>query len=48
MQKNAEADAGMLAQAKNNAKELLEQYVINAGEQTGKTYKVEWLEKPIE
>lgn len=47
MQKNAEADAGMLAQAKNNAKELLEQYVINAGEQTGKTYKVEWLEKPI-
>lgn len=47
MQKNAEADAGMLAQAKNNAKELLEQYVINVGEQTGKTYKVEWLEKPI-
>ena len=47
MQKNAEADAGMLAQAKNNAKELLEQYVINVGEQTSKTYKVEWLEKPI-
>ena len=47
MQKNAEADAGMLAQAKNNAKELLEQYVINVGKQTGKTYKVEWLEKPI-
>lgn len=46
MQKNAETDAVMLTQAKNNAKELLEQYVINVGEQTGKTYEVEWLEKP--
>ena len=46
MQKNAETDAVMLTQAKNNAKELLEQYVINVGEQTGKTYELEWLEKP--
>ena len=46
MKKNAEADAGILTQAENNAKELLEQYVINIGRQTGKTYKVEWLEKP--
>lgn len=46
MKKNAEADAGILTQAENNAKELLEQYVINIGRQTGKTYKVEWLERP--
>ncbi len=42
MQKNAESDRSILVQAKNNAKELLEQYIINVGEQMGRKYTVEW------
>lgn len=47
MQKNAESDSSVLTQAKNNAKELLKQYIINAGEQIGQKYTVEWLNKPL-
>lgn len=46
MKANAEADSSMLIQAQNNAKQLLKQYVINVGEQTGQKYTVEWIEKP--
>ena len=48
MRKNAEADDSILIQAKNNAKELLKQYVLNLGEQMGVQYKVEWLDKVSE
>ena len=48
MRKNAEADDSILIQAKNNAKELLNQYVLNLGEQMGVQYKVEWLDKVSE
>lgn len=45
MQKNAESDSSMLIQAKNNAKELLGQYIINVGDQMGRKYTVEWRNK---
>lgn len=44
MRANVEADAGILKQAKDNAKELLKQYIINVGEQIGQEYTVEWIE----
>lgn len=44
MKNNAASDATILLQAHNNAKKLLEQYVINAGKQTGHQYKVEWID----
>lgn len=43
MRTNAESDNNILTQAKNNAKELIKQYVINVGKQIGKEYKVEWI-----
>lgn len=43
MRENAEADQSLLNKAKSNAKELLKQYIVNAGEQMGKTYQVEWV-----
>lgn len=42
MRENAETDNSILNQAKNNAKELLKQYVLHVGEQIGQTYIVEW------
>jgi hypothetical protein len=46
MQAEAEADTSILNRAKNNAKKLIEQYIINVGEQIGETYTVEWLDEP--
>ena len=46
MQKEAEADASILNRAKSNAKKLIEQYIINVGEQIGEQYTVEWLDEP--
>lgn len=40
MKNNAASDATILLQAHNNAKKLLEQYVLNASKQTGHQYKV--------
>jgi hypothetical protein len=47
MRENAETDSRILLQAYNNAKELLKQYVIRVGEQTGEQYTVEWLDGTI-
>lgn len=46
MRKNAQSDVSIMKQARNNAKELLEQYIINVGENVGEEYKVEWMNKP--
>ena len=44
MKENANQDSSLLNQARNNAKELLKQYVVNVGKQIGQNYTVEWLE----
>ena len=46
MQEKAEADDSILNRAKSNAKKLIEQYIINVGEQIGEQYTVEWLNEP--
>lgn len=46
MEKEANNDITILNSAKNNAKKLIEQYIINVGKQVGKEYKVKWLDKP--
>ncbi len=46
MQKKAEDDASILNRAKSNAKKLIEQYIINVGDQIGEKYTVKWLDKP--
>lgn len=48
MKNNAKADSTILLQAHNNAKKLLEQYVITIGEQSGKNYTVEWVDNPTD
>ncbi len=47
MKSNAEQDSNILMQAYNNAKELLEQYIVKVWEQTGEHYVVEWISEPI-
>lgn len=44
MRENAESDESILTQAKENAKKLLEQYVVNMGKQIGQEYQVKWIE----
>lgn len=46
MKSNAESDSTILLQAHNNAKKLLEQYIINTGNQIGQQYIVEWIDSP--
>lgn len=48
MKSNAESDSNILAQAHDNAKELLKQYISRVGKQTGNNYTVEWLDEPVE
>ena len=45
MKENALTEKYIFKQARDNAKKLLQQHVLNIGEQTGKTYTVEWIEK---
>lgn len=45
MKENAENDSLLLTQASNNAKKLIEQYIIGVGKQTDKEYTVEWIEE---
>jgi len=45
MKTNAENDDMLLAQAENNAKKLIEQYIISVGKQIDKDYTVEWIDK---
>lgn len=42
MEKTAQKNEALLAQAKERAKELIEGYVKNVGEQIGEEYTVEW------
>lgn len=44
MRKEAQTYTHIYDQARNNAKNILEQYVINVGKLTGNTYTVEWVE----
>ena len=42
MEKTAQANGALLVQAKERAKNLIEGYVKNVGEQIGEEYTVEW------
>lgn len=44
MKETAKANGALLVQAKERAKNLLEGYVKNVGEQIGEKYTVEWVE----
>jgi hypothetical protein len=44
MRQSAESDEKLLTEAKNRAKTLLEEYVINVGKATGKTYTVKFVD----
>jgi len=46
MRKEAENDQVLLKKAKDNVKQLLEQYVINTGDQIGRKYSVKWKDTP--
>ena len=46
MRQEAENDLTLLERAKENAKILLERYIINTGKEMGITYSVVWIEKP--
>lgn len=47
MKQEADADKNLLSMAKENAKLLIEKYIIETGEQIGNKYSVKWIEKPI-
>ncbi len=47
MKENAESDKMLLNQAKSNAKILLKQYIVTAGQRIGKEYTVKWLDEPL-
>lgn len=42
MREKAEQDQAILNQARNNAKELIQQYIINVGDMLGKHYEIAW------
>lgn len=44
MDESARSDASILKAARQNAKELIKQYVINVGKQIGQEYTVVWVE----
>ena len=46
MRKEAENDQALLRRAKNNAKILLERYIINLGKEMGVEYTVNWVDNP--
>lgn len=48
MRDEAEHDEALLRRAKNNAKLLLEQYIINTGRAIGVEYTVNWLSSPAQ
>ena len=47
MRLEAENDQSLLRRSKNNAKLLLERYIINTGKKMGKDYTVVWLDSPL-
>ena len=46
MRQEAENDQSLLRRSKENAKLLLERYIINTGNQMGVTYTVKWIDNP--
>ena len=46
MEATARADQSMLQRARENAKTLIEQYIINVGVNLGQEYDVEWVDTP--
>ena len=46
MEETARSNSALLAQAKERAKNVIEGYVKNVGEQLGEKYTVEWTEAP--
>lgn len=46
MRQEAENDQVLLRRAKNNAKILLEHYIINLGKEMGVDYSINWVDKP--
>ena len=46
MRQEAENDQALLRRAKNNAKILLERYIINLGKEMGVEYTVNWVDNP--
>ena len=47
MKEEANSDKIILKQARDNAKELVKQFIINTGNLFGKTYTVKWVDEPI-
>ena len=46
MRQEAENDQSLLRRSKENAKLLLERYIINTGKQMGAHYTVKWIDNP--
>lgn len=46
MRQEAENDLALLRRAKNNAKILIERYIINLGKEMGVDYSINWSENP--
>lgn len=46
MRQEAENDQSLLRRAKNNAKTLLERYIVNLGKEMGVEYTVRWADNP--
>ena len=47
MRQEAENDQTLLKKSRNNAKVLLERYIINTGKEMGANYDVVWIDKPV-
>ena len=46
MKQEAENDQSLLRRSKENAKLLLERYIINTGKQMGTNYIIKWIDTP--
>lgn len=46
MRQEAESDQALLRRARNNAKVLLEKYIVNLGREIGADYTVRWADRP--
>lgn len=46
MRQEAENDQALLRRAKNNAKILLERYIVNLGKEMGIDYSINWVDNP--
>ena len=46
MRQEAENDTSLLLRAKNNAKILLEQFILNTGKEIGAKYTINWIDSP--